>query len=36
MFVQVFKKLHKTSGVEIHENRPADVTVRHYKMASKI
>lgn len=35
MFVQVFK-LHKISDVEIHENKPADMTVRHYRIASKI
>lgn len=36
MFAQVFNKLHKISDVEIHENKPADETVMHYTMASKI
>lgn len=34
--VQAFNKLHKTSSVEVHENKPADVTLRRYRVASKI
>lgn len=33
-FVQVFNKLHKVSGGELHENKPADMTARHYRMAA--